>query len=62
MITKVSISLIMKNSSKPFIRQLQIDGNEISGVPPRLLRCSLIFELTLLLVVTAIVLNDKIRY
>ena len=53
---------MMKNSSKPFTRQLQIDGNEISGVPPGLLRCSLIFELTLLLVVTAIVLNDKIRY
>ena len=59
MITKVSISLMMKNSSKPFTRQLQIDGNEIS---PGLLRYSLIFELTLLLVVTAIVLNDKIRY
>ena len=60
MITKVSISLIMKNSFKPFIRQLQIDGNEISVVPLGLLRCSLIFELTLLLVVTGIVLNDKI--
>ena len=33
MIVKVIISLMMKNSSKPFIRQLQIDGNEISVVP-----------------------------